>query len=190
MIEYRSTDSGLTVAERVITVVAVPYRQDGMVEYRGELWTESFEPGAFNPLPENPESIRVNREHNRMATVGKTIRLRDSAHGPVAEMRIAETPLGDETLALAREGMLSASIGFGVPGSGQRLDRRAMRRTVTRAFFDHIALTAAPVYAGAEVVGVRAIDSGPDNRPPIHTPRIDSFVNDDTLNRVRDRYTK
>jgi hypothetical protein len=47
---------------------------------------------------------------------------------------------GDETLALAAENMLSASVGFGIHPGGESLDHINHVRRVTRARIDHLAL--------------------------------------------------
>jgi HK97 family phage prohead protease len=117
----------------------------------------------------DPQRIRVNRDHNRADVVGKVVRFdtRDP-RGLVADIRIAATSRGDDTLGLAAEDMLSASVGFGINSrTGQILDRARRVRRITNAFLDHIALTMAPAYAGAEVLAVRSA-----------TPALDGYLND------------
>lgn len=145
-----------SVAQRIITVLAVPYEQPTEVLYRGAIWTEVFTRGAFTGIEQQAGKIRVNRDHDKSRTVGKCIAFRDDPAGLVAEIRIAKTILGDETLALAAEDMLSASIGFGVPTGGAQIDSRGRTRRINRAFLDHLALVESPAYEGASVVGVVA----------------------------------
>lgn len=144
------------VDNRVITVVAVPYEQPTQVLYRSQLWTEVFTRGAFTGIELQAGRIRVNRDHDKSRTVGKVIAFRDDPAGLIAEIRIARTPLGDETLALAAEDMLSASVGFGVPAGGAQLDTRNRTRRITRAVLDHLSLVESPAYENASVVGVVA----------------------------------
>jgi hypothetical protein len=63
--------------------------------------------------------------------------------------------LGDETLALADEDCLGASVGFAVAGGGQELDRANRRRRIKKAFMDHLAFVPDPAYVSAGVLNVR-----------------------------------
>lgn len=149
--------TGVDTKERVIEVIAVPYEQEAVVPYRGELWKESFVRGAFDGIESRSQPIMVNREHTRGDTVGKVVQWwPERAEGLVAEVRVARTARGDETLALAEDGMIRASIGFGVRLRDQILDRSKMTRRVLKAFVDHLGLVEDPAYSGAEVLSVRA----------------------------------
>ena len=154
---------GVDQLARSLTVIVAPYDQPATVEYRGEIWTEAFAPGAFDSLAGiDPQRIRVCREHNRADAVGKVLRFDTrSPLGLIAEIRIAKTQRGDDTLGLAAEGMLSASAGFAVdPTSGQTLDRTRRIRRITHALLDHIGLVMQPAYDGAQVLAVRsAVDA-------------------------------
>jgi len=143
--------------ERIITVIAAPYEQPAVVEYRGELWSEIFSRTAWNSVIEGaPHRVRVNREHNPNLVCGKAVCFYpDRQEGLVADLRIAKTDLGNDALALAEENCLSASVGFGALPKDQRLDRRTMTRRIDRAYLDHIALVQSPAYVGAEVLSVR-----------------------------------
>jgi phage head maturation protease len=88
----------------------------------------------------------------------------------VAELRIAQTPLGDETLALADEDCLDASAGFAPMSGGETWPERDWRR-VTKAFLGHIAMTPDPAYSGAGVLAVRGAASS-QSEPPA-TPHLD-----------------
>jgi hypothetical protein len=103
----------ISATQRVIEVVAVPYGVETRVYWRGEWWLETFAPGAFRDFIRTGKLPRVNREHVKGATIGKIIKLRESAEGLIAEVQVARTALGDETLLLAADDMISASIGFG-----------------------------------------------------------------------------
>lgn len=156
---------------RTITLVAVPYDEYANVPYRGEVWREVFRPGAFAGLDRiDPTTVRVSRGHNRddmtgvVDVVGKCIRLDTrSSVGLIAQVRVARTPLGDETLQLAAENLLSASVGFLAAPEWVQVDRGTRTRTVVRAELDHIALVMTPAYSGAAVLAVRA---APHHRIP------------------------
>lgn len=176
-----SVDS-VDYGQRLITVIAVPYEQETSVAYRGELWKEVFTRGAFDGVIDRPNRIRVNRDHDKTRTVGKVVEfLRSRSDGLVSVVRVAKTPLGDETLALADEDCLSASVGAGVLPRDLRLDRSNKLRRVDRAFLDHISFVEDPAYSGAKVLSVRDnhrefVDSA--TLPPLVTPNMDDVLSD------------
>ena len=120
-VELRSAQiAGVDFAERVIEIIAVPYGQETVVEYRGEVLRELVEPGGFdalNPSPEPNDSafdgiektewhVTANREHNYERTFGKVIGYRSGdPRGLISLLKVSETPLGDETLQLAADGL-------------------------------------------------------------------------------------
>jgi phage head maturation protease len=112
-VELRSSNlAGVNFAQRTIEVIAVPYDELAPVEYRGELWNESFARGAFDGIERRPNPIRANRDHDKRRTVGKIVDFWPSRQeGLVASVRVARTELGDETLVLADEDCLGASVG-------------------------------------------------------------------------------
>ena len=177
-LEYREASLvGVNFAQRTVEVVAVPYEEEALIEYRGETWRESFLRGAFDGIEGRPGRIRANRDHDKTKTVGKALAFWPSRQeGLVAEIRIGQTHLGDETLALASEDMLSVSAGFGVPGSGQILERPFRR--IKKAFLDHLAFVESPAYQGAKVLSVRS-GGEPVNvaeLPQLVTPHLDEFT--------------
>jgi phage head maturation protease len=162
--------------QRIITIVAVPYEEPALVEYRGEMWEESFERGSFDGIEKRPNRVRANRDHDKRRTVGKVNNFWPSRdEGLVSEVRIAQTPLGDETLALADEEILGASVGFAARGRDQVFDRGTHSRRIKRAFVDHLAFTATPAYANAMPIDVRDGEPLPNaaNLPPLVTPALD-----------------
>jgi HK97 family phage prohead protease len=168
---YTRADAGAEVLgvdadNRIITAVVMPFGDFAAVPFRGDVWQETFERGAFDGV--DAAKVRVCREHDRADTVGKVLRFHPrDPRGLVADIRIANTARGDDTLALAHEGMLSASAAFGVRPGGQILDHRNKIRRVTRAWLDHVALVMCPAYDGAEVVGARS-----------KTPHLDAHQRD------------
>jgi phage head maturation protease len=178
-VEFRSSNvAGVNFKNRIIDLIAVPYDEEAPVEYRGEMWKESFLRGSFDGIEKRPNRVRANRDHERTRTVGKVAAFHPSrAEGLVAEVRIAKTLLGDETLALADEDCLGASVGFAVRGSDQELNRRARSRVIKRAFVDHLAFVSDPAYLGAEVLSVRNASQSPAaaDLPKLVTPDLDEF---------------
>jgi phage head maturation protease len=178
-VEMRAaTLASVDFPQRTIEIVAIPYGQEAIVEYRGELWHESVERGAFAGLETRPNRIKANRDHDTTRLVGKAVAFwPDRDEGLVGAVRIASTKDGDETLTLASEGMLDVSAGFAVPGSGQVLNRAKQTRQIRRAYLDHLAFVADGAYEGAQVVSVRK-DERPDaaKMSPLHTPNLDEVL--------------
>lgn len=193
---YVRSDATLTdvrFKDRIIELIAVPWEQEGDVIVRGEVWREVFQRGAFNGLSsegvERPASrrepvqmIRVNREHVKGLTVGKAVFF-DTHHadGLFTRIQIAETDLGNETLALARDDMISASIGYRIAKpSDVSINRTGMIRRVKRAFLDHIGMVESPTFSGAEVLAVHKESQVPmaANGKPLEMPRLYDALND------------
>jgi phage head maturation protease len=183
--------SGVNFAQRVITLVAVPYEAEATVEYRGSLWRESFERRAFDGIEKRPGRVKVNRDHDKHRLVGKAIRFWPSRdEGLVADVKISQTPLGDETLALADDEVLNGSVEFAVRGSDQLLDPRNMTRRIRRAYLGFIGLVPDPAYEGAKVLAVRSplVPSADADMAPLVTPVLDEFLADDVLRWASERF--
>jgi HK97 family phage prohead protease len=176
-VEFRDASvAGVNFDKRIIEVVAVPYEEPTMVEYRGEIWQEMFVRGSFDGIETRQDQIRVNRNHDKTMTVGKVVRWwPERTEGLVSEVRVAPTVRGDETLALANEDMLSASVGFAVRGRDQLLDKSSMVRRIRKAFIDHMSFVESPAYVGARVLAVRD-GNGVDDRPRLDTPVMDELI--------------
>jgi phage head maturation protease len=85
--------------------------------------------------------------------------LRDEADALHGAWRVSDTTIGNEVLALARDGVpLGLSVGFAEVPGGNRWSADRTRVTRTRATLDHVAIVRTPAYAGAGVVGVRDAD--------------------------------
>ncbi len=171
--------------QRLIDLIVVPWNQEADVPWRGEMWRETFQRGAFDGIEDHAGRVRVNREHRKGDTVGRSVSLDPAAaDGLVGRLKIAATPRGDDTLELAADDMLSASGGFYTKSTADyELNRRQMTRRVIRAFLDHIALVESPAYVGARVLAVREDQSGlaVAETPLPPSPLLDDFQNDEVL---------
>jgi phage head maturation protease len=198
VVEIRSKNEGVQVVDvsfpkRIIEVVAMPYEQETIVEYRGRMVRESCARGAFDGIERRPNRVNVNRDHDISRQVGKALTFHPSREeGLVAELLIGKTDLGNETLALAAEGMLDASAGFlpierrdGKPGE-EWPERN--RRRLTWLWLDHIAMVPDPAYDSARTLAVRHED---DPTPPagevvVATPNLDRV----RAIRLEDQYSR
>jgi phage head maturation protease len=172
--------------DRTIDVIAVPWDEAAEVDWRGETWKEVFERYALNEAAQDKVRVPVNRQHNRADTIGRITRIDPRTHerGALASVKIARTPRGDETLQLASEGMLGASVGYFVRKPSDVLVlRRSMTRRVQRAFLDHLSMVEDPAYKGAETVAVHDLwTPHPEaGKQPLATPALDEFLADDVL---------
>lgn len=177
-IEFRSaTIAEVRFAQRMVEVIAVPYEQEATIEYRGELWRESFLRGAFDGIESRNSRVGVNREHDESTTFGKVVAFHPSRQeGLVADVLVANTPRGDEALELASQNMLGASGALSVRNSDQILNRPY--RQIKKAFLRHLSFVEVPAYEGAGVLSVRGQDSiaNASELPPLVTPKIDEVL--------------
>jgi phage head maturation protease len=172
--------------DRTIDVIAVPWDEEAEIVWRNETWKEIFDRHALDEAAQDKVRVPVNRQHNRADTVGRITRIdpRTNERGALASVKIARTPRGDETLQLASEGMLGASVGYFVRKQSDVLVlRRSMTRRVQRAFLDHLSMVEDPAYKGAETVAVHDLwTPHPEaGRQPLATPALDEFLADDVL---------
>jgi HK97 family phage prohead protease len=175
-----STITDVNAKLRLVDLIAVPYDEETDVVWQDEAWRESFDRGAFSGIEDHAGRVRVNREHNKGDTVGKVVSFTpDDPVGLVTRVKIAATDRGDDTLALAEEDMIGASVGYWIKQpSDVRYNRRTKVRRVMRAFLDHLAMVESPAYAGAKVLAVR------DDGPPVEvlslqaTPALDALRDD------------
>jgi HK97 family phage prohead protease len=178
-VEVRSaTLTNVDFEERVIQVVAVPYDQEAAIQYGGQMVMETVAPGAFDGIETRGEHVSANRDHNYERTFGKVLSYRpDDPVGLIANIYVSDTPLGNETLRLAADGVLKGSIGMLVRRSDQVVKNGARR--IKRAFLDHVSLVPNPAYRGAGVLAVRqerglAVED--EGTPPAPTPNLDKVM--------------
>jgi HK97 family phage prohead protease len=154
-IEFRKAQTGaVDFAQRTIEVRVIPYDEEIDVEFQGKPMRERVDPGSFDNIDPSSTRITVNRDHDYGRTVGRIVELREEPTGAVGVTKISNTLLGDETLQLADDRVLGASVGMMVARSGMEI-RNGLRRIFRIDVLDHVALLPNPAYAGAEVLDVR-----------------------------------
>ena len=165
-IEFRKAHTGaVDFAQRTIEVRVLPYDEEVEVEFQGKMIRERVDPGAFKNINPQSRRITVNRDHDYGRTIGRVTELREEPSGAVGVTKISNTPLGDETLQLADDRVLGASVAMAVSRSGMEL-RNGLRRIFRIDMLDHVALLPNPAYAGAEVLDVRKASLAPDVAMP------------------------
>lgn len=206
-VETRSssvTIDAVNFPERTITMIAVPYEQPTMVEFKRDIWNEVFSRSAFDgietrltnpralPIPATASLVIPNPNHDNGQLIGRVVDARsgtvEGEEGLIAKVRVSNTRNGDDTLQLANDNALSASVGFQIkdPSRDQQLDQYSKTRRITRAFLHHLSFVAEPAYAGARILSVR---SGDDlsNVDPGTTPRLSEFLNDPIMQWANER---
>lgn len=167
-------------ADRIIEMLAVPYDETTVVEYpmgSGRLIEEEVAQGAFAGLETRPNRVRANRDHNVERTFGRVVRaVTDAKEGLILSVRAATTPLGDETLELANEGVLDPSVGMAVRPSDQEWSQGRKHRRIVRSYLDHQAMVPNPAYLGAGVLAVRHDQIAPVRLELAPTPNLDSVL--------------
>jgi HK97 family phage prohead protease len=165
----------------MVTILAVPYDVDTPIYRHGEWITESVSPGAFAGVEHRARQVKVNRGHDIERSCGVARALHpDDPRGLVADLRISETPLGDETLALVADGVLDASVGFAPMGpAGEVWSEHRQRRRVVKGYLGHIALVPNPAYDTTHVIDVRAAaapTTASMSLPGSDTPRLNEVL--------------
>jgi HK97 family phage prohead protease len=166
-LEWRTaTQVGVSWPKRRIDLIVMPYESEATVEHQGRMITEICSRGAYDGIERRPNRVvAVNRDHQVERTVGKAVTFHPNHEdGLFAELRISATALGDETLALAEDEVLSSSAGFAP--LDEKWEGRDRRRLV-KCWLGHIAMTPDPAYTDARVLAVRA-----RSEPPA-TPNLD-----------------
>jgi HK97 family phage prohead protease len=143
---------------RTLVGPLLPWGVRARVVDQGRLVTETFERGALAGT--DPARVPLTATHPRDAgtlPIGVTVELEDRADAAWGAWHVSDTMLGNEVLALARDGVpLGLSIGFAEVPGGTKWSAAGQRVTRTRAALDHVAVVRVPAYAGAGVAGVRA----------------------------------
>lgn len=165
-IRFRESEiAEVAYGKREITVIAVPYEQETLVNDGDGILREKFRVGSFAGIESRAGKVTANRDHNRERVFGVVKQFDSKAeNGLISVVRAAPTVLGDETLQLAAEGALWASVGFGALRQNAPIVNGL--RTIYKAFLQHLAFTPEPAYEGAEVLTVRENGEFPDPEVP------------------------
>lgn len=160
--QYRTFGSELEVRSnsdgRTIYGIAVPWGVPKRIT--GNL-VEQWASGAFDHQLRSVRRIRFAREHVDLGgtLIGTLTDMRNDAAGQYVELRAARTPLGDETIELAKEGALDLSIGF-----HERQNRRlpgGITERVTADMFEVAAVVEGAFGELAMPAGVRSATAQP-----------------------------
>lgn len=154
---------------RTLTGLAVPWAVEARIDGR---YVETFTRGAFADDLTDPGRIPLTATHPRdggTLPIGLTVELRDEPDGLHGDWRVSATALGDEVLALARDGVrLGLSVGF-IPVTDRGAEARGRIERVS-ATLDHVAVVRVPAYSTARIAALRhAQDNG---RPLWHLARL------------------
>jgi HK97 family phage prohead protease len=173
--ERKVQELDVSFPERTIELVVMPYEEETIVEHPqrpGVAVVEVCSRGAYDGIERRANRVKVNRDHRDDRIVGRALTLHPSrTEGLVGKLRIANTPLGDETLELAADECLDASAGFRpINPGGVRWETRSRCRLL-KCFLGHIALVGEGAYPSAKVLAVRAAAAPPAERPA--TPNLD-----------------
>jgi len=135
--------------KRTITGIAVPYGVSATVS---DGTAVRFQPGA---LPVEGKAPKLFMFHDSTQPVGVvTERVEDPAVGMLFAARIAPTPLGDEALTLAAEGVLDA-VSVGVTPTAYTYDDDGTM-VITAAVWQELSLVPIPAFEGASIDQVYA----------------------------------
>jgi HK97 family phage prohead protease len=145
---------------RTLVGALLPWGVPAQVVDQGRLVTETFQRGAL--AGNEPARIPLTATHPRDSgtlPIGVTVELEERADAAWGAWRVSATTLGDEVLALARDGVpLGLSVGFMEVAGGSRWNATRTRVVRTSAALDHIAVVRVPAYQGAAVTGIRDHD--------------------------------
>lgn len=159
-IETRSAVvTGVRYPERIVELYAVPYGTYSPVEYpanSGRFIEEGFEPGSFGAVNNRASRFLVALEHDMNQVVGRVHALHpEDSEGLRTELFIRRGSQGDQVLDDCSDQILGGSVGFGAFPANIRWEGR-QKRTVLRAFLDHIGLTVMPAHTGTMPIAVRS----------------------------------
>jgi HK97 family phage prohead protease len=149
-LEVRSKGDGRTVVG-----IAVPYNRPQRIN---DHLTEEFVRGAFNHQMKAANRVSFARDHIALGgtLIGCAKMLRDDASGLYGEWRVSNTPTGNDTLELMKDGALrELSVGFRERRDGNRRAGNVTQRVKADLF--EVAVVLEGAYgAGATVSAVRA----------------------------------
>jgi HK97 family phage prohead protease len=159
-IEHKSvpTEFKADIEKREITGYASVF---GNVDMGGDV----VKRGAYTKtLAEDLPAGRIKVKRNHQTLIGRPIHAEQDSKGLLTVSRISKTPLGDETLTLAKDGVIdSMSIGYRAEQKtyGQQ-DGRTVRNLEVLRLNEWSFLDDPPMNPDAVVTGVKVRDGGGD----------------------------
>lgn len=94
----------LDAPEGIVTARMVPYEQPAQIY---DDLVETFARGSLAGATKVPKRVKVtDQQHNGMVVIGHAVAIRDEADGLYADLKIADTAAGRDTLTLIRDGFL------------------------------------------------------------------------------------
>lgn len=129
---------------REVSGIGVPW---GEVRSVGD-YRETFENGSVDD-----DGALLLYGHDRMEVIGRLVEAEDADGGRHIRAKIAKTPRGDEAYTLAKDGLLSFSIGFVPIEHRTEVDGTVVR---TKVLAKEYSLVAFPAYSEAQVMKVRS----------------------------------
>jgi uncharacterized protein len=165
-LELRAEGDGRTLVGPLL-----PYGVEARI---GPYTIETFERGAFTGT--EPARVPLTATHPRdggTLPIGVTTELRDESDALWGAWHVSDTTLGNEVLALARDGVpLGLSVGFEEVAGGSQWNPTRTRVVRTRAALDHVAIVRRGAYTGARVAAVRAAGASATGTPLLTLARL------------------
>jgi phage head maturation protease len=188
---------GVRHPQRLVELVAVPYDTPTGVDIAGRAVSEEVARGAFDGIERRAGRVKTFLGHpdpdtsdeRQSRSVGKVVAFHPSRdEGLVAEIHIGRGVTGtgvdrDQVLDDAADGILDASIGFGVLPGDQQWSEGRTRRRILRAFLDHIALVTDPAYPTATVLAVRHVAAAERAATP-NLDRVRAWLLEERYSRI------
>lgn len=163
--EIRATDT----EQRTVEGIAVPYNETYDM---GGGRLERFAKGAVD----TSQHVKLFRDHSEI--IGVVTEMQDSDEGLLIRAKISETVLGNETLALVKDGAIrSFSVGF-IPVENKTDGNTTIR---TKVDLKEVSLVPFPAYDNAAVLAVREETNqeeiSMENTTPDYTSAIEEVRN-------------
>lgn len=150
-VEYRYSELSSDSEGRRLTGTAVVYGDEARI---GPRLRERFEPGAFDPLPDD-YTLTVQHDRGRIiARPGVGLELRDSAEALSMVAELPDTPRADEALADVRAGLLR---GLSLEFVARRERIEGDVRIIERAHLSRLSLVDSPAYPRSVVEAREAL---------------------------------
>lgn len=164
----------LTMSARVTAADTESRTIAGRVVTFGEQGNTSAGPVVFAPgsiaVPEDPGAVRLQREHDHTAPLGRGLAFTESEAGIDGEFRVAATAAGNDALVEAAEG-LRDGLSVGVDVKAHSMKGGVMH--VTAAELVEVSLVTFPAIASARVEKVAASEQD-DPETPEADPAADN----------------